>query len=90
MIPSANEFRPLLRTVQDDLCPICGIALLAGGPLSIDHVLPKSLGGADRLGNFLLVHQACNNLKGNRLPTGCECVWLLAVNCQLGTEPQRW
>lgn len=70
--------------------------LLCGGPLdfasgfephddrrpSFDHVLPKSLGGKND-GNLLIAHRKCNSDKSNRRPTGCELVWLAAVNARL-------
>lgn len=49
---------------------------------SFDHVLPRSLGGANE-GNRLIAHRHCNTDKGNRRPTGCELVWLAAVNARL-------
>ena len=53
----------------------CG---LCGGPVdpslsypdprsaSVDHIIPLSLGGADRLGNTQLSHLGCNHSKGNK------------------------
>lgn len=32
---------------------------------TIEHIQPKSLGGADVLGNFALSHEACNKDRGN-------------------------
>lgn len=48
----------------------CG---LCGGPAvfksaTIDHIIPKSQGGTDLLGNLQLSHQACNRAKGSFLP----------------------
>lgn len=41
-------------------------------------------GGPNRLGNLVVAHRWCNNRKGNRTPTGCECLWLSVVNIRLG------
>lgn len=57
---------------------------------TIDHCIPRALGGADRLGNILAMHKACNETKSDDAPTGCELIWLLAVNCKAGWSPQIW
>ena len=41
-----------------DLCGICGNELVSN--IQIDHVIPRSVGGADTLDNFRLVHGRCN------------------------------
>lgn len=45
-----------------------------GGPwaASVDHVVPRSLGGADTDGNRRLAHRRCNGARGNRVP---ELAW---------------
>lgn len=35
------------------------------GP-SVEHVLPRSRGGSDDLGNLRPAHRACNSARGNR------------------------
>jgi 5-methylcytosine-specific restriction endonuclease McrA len=60
------------------------------GRASLDHVIPKALNGADRLGNLVAAHRGCNHRKGSHPPTGCTLVWLLAVNNRLGVGPMRW
>lgn len=39
---------------------------------SIDHVIPRSKHGTNRLGNVALAHKGCNNHKADRAPTACE------------------
>ena len=39
---------------------------------SFDHVVAKSKGGTNRLGNVALAHKKCNNAKADRVPTACE------------------
>lgn len=56
---------------------------------SRDHTFPRSAGGLNRLGNFTAMHSLCNSMKGDDMPTGCELIWLMAVNARLGVEPQR-
>ncbi len=72
-------------------CTICASSLNAFSNkprgrrtgLSVDHVIPKALGGGNS-GNRLIVHAGCNHRKANRKPTGCELVWLHAVNARIG------
>lgn len=47
------------------VCQYCGFA---GEPLSIDHVLPRSRGGADVWENVTTACLPCNVRKGNRTP----------------------
>lgn len=72
----ARPFSPNLHETEDHWRP------------SIDHVLALSRGGFDGWGNVLAVHRRCNERKGNRLPTGCEIIWLIAV-CQRINVPVR-
>lgn len=81
----------LLLRMQDYRCGICGGKMhrRAEWPLSCttDHVIPKSRGGPDSLGNFVVAHGICNSRKGDRMPTGCEILFLLSVNNRLGIKP---
>ncbi len=94
-------FKPRLGRLilaQDNLCAGCGKPMLKAGERkrthsdmpTEDHVIPKSLSGVDRIGNMVAMHWACNNAKGDDQPTGCELIWLLAVNNRLGVEPSKW
>jgi 5-methylcytosine-specific restriction endonuclease McrA len=94
--PSAVE-RAQARTLIERIieyqlgrCLLCGTGLDADQDFpayddrrpSLDHVLPRSRGGA-HVGNRLAAHRKCNSDKSNRLPTGCELVWLEVVNARL-------
>jgi len=46
-------------------CQYCG---KSGSALTIDHVVPKSRGGADSWENMIACCARCNNRKGDRLP----------------------
>jgi 5-methylcytosine-specific restriction endonuclease McrA len=46
-------------------CQYCG---RSGGNLTIDHVVPKSRGGADSWENMVVCCARCNNRKGSRTP----------------------
>ncbi|RMH36337.1 MAG: HNH endonuclease [Nitrospirae bacterium] len=43
-------------------CAYCGTE---GVPLEIDHIVPKSRGGSDRMSNLILACRNCNQAKGN-------------------------
>jgi 5-methylcytosine-specific restriction endonuclease McrA len=44
-------------------CAYCG---QSGIPLEIEHIVPKSRGGSDRVSNLTLACHACNQAKGDR------------------------
>jgi 5-methylcytosine-specific restriction endonuclease McrA len=83
---------------QGGLCASCGHKMLKLGDHygmrarrpSCEHVIPRSMGGSDHLGNIVATHWICNSLKSDRKPTGCEPIFLLAVNARLGVKPDRW
>lgn len=47
------------------VCAYCGRGDL---PLTIDHIIPKSMGGEDSWENLITACLPCNNKKGNRTP----------------------
>ncbi|HEY8416138.1 MAG TPA: RRXRR domain-containing protein, partial [Thermaerobacter sp.] len=53
-----------LVAAYGDRCAYCG----GPGPLTIDHVLPRSRGGTNAWENLLPACWACNQAKGNRTP----------------------
>lgn len=70
----------ILTDYQNNHCYLCSRRMAPVGELfahdsimpSLDHVLPKSRGGTNRLGNVALAHKKCNNEKADRMPTACE------------------
>lgn len=36
--------------------------------VTIDHVVPRTLGGPDHIDNYVLCCKTCNSRKGNKLP----------------------
>jgi 5-methylcytosine-specific restriction endonuclease McrA len=46
-------------------CQYCGDT---AGPMTVDHVTPKSYGGTDTWENMVCACEQCNNRKGDRLP----------------------
>lgn len=72
--------------------------------LSIDHVFPLNREHVTRpnwrsrkpewtAANHVAAHGQCNSVKGHRPPTGCELIWLLAVDARLNRQSiaeTRW
>lgn len=73
----------MLRDYQNNHCYLCGQLMAPQGEMfahdskmpSLDHVVPKSRGGTNRLGNVALAHKRCNNEKADRLPSACEILF---------------
>ena len=85
------RFADALGEAQGWLCPICGQPMDPNLAPSVDHVHPRR-GKQARTGlyrNALGTHFWCNNAKGDREPTGCELIWLAAVNARLGVGYTR-
>jgi 5-methylcytosine-specific restriction endonuclease McrA len=67
-----------LWQAQAGFCALCGKQMLrnrfeAGHAriwqkqrATIDHIIPRSKGGADTIDNLQLAHARCNKVKGNR------------------------
>lgn len=88
-----------LYHAQDGLCSCCTKPLPAldkkagqSDPkrISVDHTVSRNRGGISRLGNFTLMHAVCNEWKGDWRPTGCEIIWLFAVNARMGLPERSW
>ncbi len=72
-IQSGKEYREAIITFlferDGPTCDECGRSLLTwGGPIDIDHIVPRAKGGLNRLDNFQLLHKSCNSAKRDRLP----------------------
>ncbi len=50
----------------------CAYCRKTGIPLEIEHIIPKSRGGSDRLGNLTIACHTCNQKKGNKLAIECS------------------
>lgn len=46
------------------VCYLCGLKIDQGEE-SIDHVIPKALGGHNGMGNLRAAHKVCNHRKGD-------------------------
>jgi hypothetical protein len=81
--------RMLIWNLQDRRCAGCGERAYSHLPrkhmrsLTIDEAVPRAKGGMRVLGNQLVMHQSCNLKKADRMPNGCEKIWLELVNARL-------
>ena len=65
-----RRFNRMKLVVSDGRqCAYCGVEEV---PLEIDHVIPKSRGGTNRLQNLALSCKECNLAKANKLPHEIE------------------
>ena len=62
-IPKPVEHKPALYGKQDGYCNGCGIHFPYRN-MTIDHIYPRSRGGADTVDNLQLLCHACNSAKG--------------------------
>jgi len=62
-------------------CQYCG-KILAAGELTLDHVMPRSRGGASSWENLVACCHTCNRRKGNMLP--------VEANMKLMREPHAF
>lgn len=92
-LPRRDRLRPSARRGRDGIreklfaaqcgnCGLCGYAIGDAFRGTIDHVVPRRLGGKNA-GNMLLAHERCNNEKADRPPTQSEIDLLAAVNAIL-------
>jgi hypothetical protein len=56
------EIREYLLEKWGRKCTYCDVKNI---PLQIDHIVPRSLGGSDRVDNLTLACESCNQKKGN-------------------------
>jgi len=61
---STTKWRRIRQTVinRDGCCQRCGTE----DRLSVDHIVPRSLGGSDNLDNLEVLCSSCNSSKGGR------------------------
>ena len=81
-----------LSKVQGHLCASCGMPMYGKRPpmrASVDHVVPKGKGGSNDIGNLVAMHVDCNNKKADRMPTGCERLWLEVIRAKWAEVPTK-
>lgn len=57
-----RRVRQLIRRDGEECC-YCGVSLTPG-TRTIDHVIPRSLGGSNKIDNLVLACSPCNEEKG--------------------------
>lgn len=76
----------LINLFQRDeaICWLC-CGIVTHETASRDHVIPRSLGGPNRMSNYKLAHKECNVLRGNEecLPLHDQVIDIL-IECQDG------
>jgi 5-methylcytosine-specific restriction endonuclease McrA len=53
-----------LWKLQNGKCCWCGLSVPLGGA-SIEHIIPVSMGGKDKLSNLAVSHTSCNKARGS-------------------------
>lgn len=48
------------------VCALCGKPIESEHELTVDHIIPRAMGGATIYGNCQLAHKLCNLRKGNK------------------------
>lgn len=95
-VSEKQELTARLARLQGGLCALCGMPMLLSARFgtrkgrSIDHTWPRNRAGprgprkapTGIFGNKVAAHGQCNSTKGDRAPTGCELIWLMAVNAR--------
>jgi len=59
-----DKVRRKLLARDGDECWFCGKSM--GDDATLEHLVPKSRGGGNRLDNYALAHRVCNNLAGDK------------------------
>ena len=65
-MPITNEIKQAVRVRAKYLCEYCHSSeRLSASRFTIDHVMPRSLGGSDALDNLALAYRRCNERRYN-------------------------
>lgn len=59
------EKRIVLFNRQQGLCPYCDLPIFSPSQGTLEHIRPVSKGGGNGIGNLLIVHWPCNDLRKN-------------------------
>ncbi|MCK5125065.1 MAG: HNH endonuclease [candidate division Zixibacteria bacterium] len=78
---------------------VCQYCRDSKGPMTVDHIVPKSFGGKDTWENMVCACEKCNNKKGNRSPERAEMKLLRIpkrpshitfIQSFIGISDKRW
>lgn len=65
-MPISNEIKQTIRGRAEYLCEYChSPERLSANRFTVDHVIPKSLGGSDEIDNLALACRRCNERRYN-------------------------
>lgn len=73
---------------QGGLCALTGLPMLPGVNASVDHVVPRSKGGLDEVGNLRWIRREMNDFKGDR--TDEEILLVAKAFVDFATPSRRW
>jgi HNH endonuclease len=71
--PAENK-RRILNIRDGNLCHYCKKVMRGPNPQSIEHVVPRSLGGSNNISNLVLACIKCNNSRGS-IYIKCDCAF---------------
>ena len=63
--PISGSIRYEVLKRANQRCECCGVSI-ADKPIDVDHIVPRSLGGANSINNYQALCYECNTNKGNR------------------------
>ena len=63
--PVSGSIRYEVLKRANQRCECCGVSIL-DKPIDVDHIVPRSLGGANSINNYQALCYECNTNKGNR------------------------
>jgi hypothetical protein len=90
-----RKLRPHLAEQARHRCGYCQTQeRISGVPLTVEHLLPESLGGTDEEDNLWMSCRLCNEAKGNRIewlnPATGDMIPLFNPRTQLWSDHFRW
>jgi RNA-directed DNA polymerase len=56
-----NKTKEKVANNQGYKCTVCGESLFNDEPIDLHHIIPRSKGGKDEIGNLIWVHQYCHH-----------------------------
>ena len=59
--------RKRLFDLANGICYLCNKPITNMQEANIDHVIPRSRGGSNRMSNLRLTHESCNTIKADKL-----------------------
>lgn len=68
LLLSKKEKIEIVRARDGFYCAICKKNFGQKAEVTLDHWIPRSVGGSDDVDNLRLAHKKCNSWKGNRVP----------------------